>query len=123
MKDASRYYLDELFAELVELPTEDREKALGGLTGDDPTLSRQLRALLAASEPPRPTLELREGLELDRYRLGERLAEALRDAADRLSVHDERIEHDAAIVHRHIVHDLQHAGLGIDLDFAGLRSI
>ncbi len=54
--------------------------------------------------------------------LPHRLADALRDAAMRLAVDDQRIDAAADIVDRGIAGDRRPAGLGIDLDLADRRS-
>ena len=55
--------------------------------------------------------------------LPQRLADALRDAAVDLAVHDQRVDRAAEIVDRAVAHDLDYAGLGIDLDLADVAAI
>ena len=50
--------------------------------------------------------------------LVQRLGDALRDAAVHLALHDHRVDHGAAVVDRHVLHDVGRAGLGVDLDHA-----
>ena len=50
--------------------------------------------------------------------LPQRLADALDDAAVGLAVQDQRIDGAADVVDRGVAHDLDVAGVGIDLDLA-----
>ena len=50
--------------------------------------------------------------------LPQRLADALHDAAMGLAVQDQRIDRAADVVDRSVARDLDHAGVGIDLDLA-----
>ena len=55
--------------------------------------------------------------------LEQRLADALRDAAMDLAVDDQRIDGAADVVDRAVAHDLDGAGLRIDLDFADMGAV
>jgi hypothetical protein len=68
-------YLDDLFAEISQLPTSAREQAVRERCGGDLELERMLRGLLRAevSEPRRPVVHLVSGTLLGRYRLEEAL--------------------------------------------------
>ncbi len=63
------------------------------------------------------------GLRVIGHALQQRLADALRNAAMRLAVHEQRIDHAAHIVHRRIARDARGTGLGIDLDLAHVAAI
>ncbi len=64
--------------------------------------------------------ELARGVVLAAF--GERLADALREAAMHLAVDDHRIDDLAEIVHRHPFLDLHLAGFRIDLDLADVAA-
>ena len=51
------------------------------------------------------------------------LADALRHAADDLSVQQQRIDHGADVVDHAVAHDLDRAGLRIDLELADVAAV
>ena len=51
------------------------------------------------------------------------LADTLSDTAMRLAVQDQRIDRAPDVVDRSVADDLDLAGIGIDLDFANMRTI
>jgi hypothetical protein len=51
------------------------------------------------------------------------LADALHDAAMRLAVNEERVDDNAEIVDEGVAHDLDDAGIGIDLHFADVATV
>ena len=55
--------------------------------------------------------------------LEHRLAEALRDAAMDLAVHDHRIDDGADVVDRPVADELDAPGFGIDLDLADMHAV
>ena len=55
--------------------------------------------------------------------LQERLADALRDAADHLAVDDQRIDHPTAILDHQIAQDRDRAGADIHLDHRGVQAV
>ena len=54
--------------------------------------------------------------------LVEHLADALHDAAERLALEQHVVDHPPAVDHRHVVHDVDYAGIRIDLHFRDMRS-
>ena len=55
--------------------------------------------------------------------LHERLADSLDDAAVQLTLDDQRVDDGAEIIDRDVFHHLDHAGLGVELDFADVASV
>ena len=55
--------------------------------------------------------------------LQQRLADALHDAAMQLAVDQHRIDDGAEVVDRGVLHDLDVAGVGIDLDLADVAAV
>ena len=53
----------------------------------------------------------------------QRLADTLRDAAMQLAGDDHRIDNGAEIIDAAVAHDLDHAGLRIDLDFGDVTAV
>ncbi len=61
------------------------------------------------------------GIEMDVFH--QDLADALHDTADDLAFQQQRVHHRADVVHHAVTHDLDRAGLGIDLHFAGMATV
>jgi hypothetical protein len=55
--------------------------------------------------------------------LQERAAETLHDGADRLPVQGERVDDAADVLDRHVVDELDMAGLGVDRDMRGMGAV
>ena len=68
-----------------------------------------------------PVTSWPRGVEMDV--LHQHLARALRDAAVDLAVQQQRIEHGADVVDHAVAHDLDLAGLRVDLDLADVAAV